>query len=213
MDMAASFAGYAADITRTVPVNGRFSPAQRELYTLVLDAHKAAERQVRAGGQARAMSDSSNHVLAQGLARLGLIESPDATYDCGTPERARQCPQLSLYYMHGLGHGIGLDVHDPDQYYVTGVIEVGSAFTIEPGVYVRSNLMDIIPDTPRNRAFKAKVAAAFATYAGMGVRIEDDYLVSGAGVERASSGVPREIGEIEREMARPRTPLPVPRTP
>jgi Xaa-Pro aminopeptidase len=213
MDMAASFAGYAADITRTVPVSGRFTPAQRELYTLVLDAHKAAERQVRAGGPSRAMTDSSNATLRQGLAKLGLIESPDATYDCGTPERARQCPQLGLYYMHGLGHGIGLDVHDPDQYYTTAVIDVGSAFTIEPGVYVRANLMEIIPDTPKNRAYKAKVAAAFARYAGMGVRIEDDYLVTAEGVQRVSAGVPREIDEIEREMAKPRTPLPVPRTP
>lgn len=213
MDMAASFQGYSSDITRTVPVNGRFTAAQRDLYTLVLDAHKAAERQVRAGGPARAMTDSSSHVLRQGLARLGLIESPDATYDCGTAERARQCSQLSLYYMHGLGHGIGLDVHDPDQYYTTGTIDTGSAFTIEPGVYVRANLMEILADTPRNRSFKAKVGAAFTKYAGLGVRIEDDYLVTPAGVERASKGVPREIDEIEREMAKPRTALPVPRTP
>jgi Xaa-Pro aminopeptidase len=160
------------------------------------------------------MTDSSNRVLREGLARLGLIESPDATYDCGTTQRARQCPQLSLYYMHGLGHGIGLDVHDPDQYYTTGRIDVGSAFTIEPGVYVRANLMEIIPDTPRNREFKARVATAFARYAGMGVRIEDDYLVTERGVERASSGVPREIDEVERELAKPRTTLlPVRRAP
>lgn len=206
MDMAAAFDGYSADITRTVPANGMFSPAQRDIYALVLDAQKAAERQVRVGGPARAMSDSATALLRAGLARLGLIESADARYDCGSVSQPRQCAQLSLYYMHGLGHGIGLEVHDPDQYYTTGRIDVGSAFTIEPGVYVRSNLLEIIPDTPRNRTLKTRIAAAFTKYAGIGVRIEDDYLVTANGVERPSAAVPREIDEIEREMARPRPP-------
>jgi len=206
MDMAAEFDGYSADITRTVPVSGRFSEAQRAIYSLVLDATLAAERQVRAGAPARAMTDSSNAVLRNGLARLGLTEGPDATYDCSTGARPRQCSQLSLYYMHGLGHGIGLDVHDPDQFYETGIIGVGSAFTIEPGVYVRAQLAEILPDTPRNRAFLARIRPALDRFGGIGVRIEDDYLVTARGVERVSSGVPREIAEIERVMAEPRTP-------
>ncbi|MHB1298590.1 MAG: aminopeptidase P family protein [Gemmatimonadaceae bacterium] len=214
MDMAASFDGYSADITRTVPVSGRFSPAQREIYQLVLDAQKAAERQVRVGGPSKAMTDSAGATLRAGLAKLGLIEAPDAMYDCGTAARARQCSQLSLYYMHGLGHGIGLDVHDPEQYYSTGVIDVGSAFTIEPGVYVRANLMDIIPDTPKNQAMKQRIAPAFAKYSGIGVRIEDDYLVTPTGVERPSAGVPREIADVERETSSARPPLsPVRRAP
>jgi Xaa-Pro aminopeptidase len=206
MDMASFFDGYAADITRTVPVNGRFTDAQRDIYTVVLAAQKAAERQVRAGGPARAMADSATAVLRAGLTRLGLIEGANAMYDCGGPARARECPQLSLYYMHGLGHGIGLDVHDPDQYAVTGSIGIGSAFTIEPGLYVRRNLLDIIPDTPRNRALKARIAPAVARYADIGVRIEDDFLVTAEGVIRASAGVPRELDEIEQVMALPRTP-------
>lgn len=145
MDMAAYFDSYAADITRTVPVSGRFSPEQRAIYQVVLDAHKAAERQIRVDGPARAMTDSADAVLAAGLAALGLIESPKATYDCGTADTPRSCPQLGLYYMHGLGHGIGLLVHDPDQYTSTGRFAVGSAFTIEPGIYVRGNLLEIIP--------------------------------------------------------------------
>lgn len=206
MDMAAEFDGYSADITRTVPVSGRFREAQRAIYSLVLDAQLAAERQVRAGAPARAMTDSSNAVLRNGLARLGLTEGPDATYDCTAGVRPRQCSQLSLYYMHGLGHGIGLDVHDPDQYYETGLIGVGSAFTLEPGVYVRAQLAEILPDTPRNRAFLARIRPALARYSGIGVRIEDDYLVTARGVERPSAGVPREIEAIERVMAEPRTP-------
>jgi Xaa-Pro aminopeptidase len=137
---------------------------------------------------------------------VGLIESPRATYDCGTGTRAQQCSQLSLYYMHGLGHGIGLEVHDPDQYYETGMIGVGSAFTIEPGIYVRADLASIIPDTPRNRALKERIAPALARFGGIGVRIEDDYLVTAKGVERPSALVPREIDALERLLAEPRTP-------
>jgi len=206
MDMATYFDGYAADITRTVPVSGKFSPEQRAIYTIVLNAQKAAERQIRVGGPSRAMNDSATAVLAAGLAQVGLIESPTATYDCGTVESPRSCPQLGLYYMHGLGHGIGLLVHDPDQYTRLGRFEVGSAFTIEPGIYVRENLLDIIPDTPRNRELKSRISAAVTKHANIGVRIEDDFLVTSSGVIRASAGVPREIDEVERELAKPRPP-------
>ena len=207
MDLATYFDGYAADVTRTVPVSGRFSPAQAEIYRIVLAAQKAAERQIRVGGAARAMTDSSTAVLAAGLAELGLIETPNATYDCGTVAVPRQCSQLSLYYMHGLGHGIGLNVHDPDQYSATGKIDVGSAFTIEPGIYVRANLLEIIPRTMRNGTVKARIGPAVTRYANIGVRIEDDFLVTADGVIRASAAVPREIDEIERELAKPRLPL------
>lgn len=207
MDMAAAFDGYSADITRTVPVSGRFSAPQREIYEVVLAAQKAAERQVRVGADARLMSDSAGAELARGLARLGLIEAADARYECGDGnQRRRPCSQLSLFYMHGLGHAIGLDVHDHDQYYDTGTIGLGSAFTIEPGIYVREGLAGIVPDTPRNREMLARIAPALARYEGIGVRIEDDYLVTARGLERVSSGVPREIEEIERLMAEPRTP-------
>jgi Xaa-Pro aminopeptidase len=206
MDMAAAFDLYSADITRTVPVSGRFSPAQRDIYEVVLAAVKAAERQVRAGAPARRMSDSSNAVLREGLTRLGLLDATDPNYDCGTGARPRRCSQLSLFYMHGLGHGIGLDVHDPDQYEQGGVIGVGSAFTIEPGIYVRAHLAEIIPQTPANREYLARIAEALARFGGIGVRIEDDFLVTAQGVLRASAGVPREIDEVERVMAEPRTP-------
>ena len=204
MDMASFFDGYAADVTRTVPVSGRFTPEQRAIYTVVLDAQKAAERQVRVDGPSRAMSDSASAVLSAGLASLGLTEGVGATYDCGSTATPRQCSQLSLYYMHGLGHGIGLNVHDPDQYTITGRIGVGSAFTIEPGIYVRANLLEIIPDSPRNRRVRERIGAAVARYANIGVRIEDDYLVTTDGVVRASAGVPRELDDVERELALPR---------
>jgi Xaa-Pro aminopeptidase len=205
MDMAASFDGYTADITRTIPVSGRFTDAQREIYAIVLDALKAAERQIAAGAPARMMTDSSNAVLSAGLVRLGLMDAIGGQYDCGNVERPRSCSQLGLFYMHGLGHGIGLDVHDPEQYYETGRIGVGSAFTLEPGIYVRPGTAQLLRDTPRNRALIEKLAPALARYEGIGIRIEDDYLVTANGVERPSSDVPRELNEVEAMLQMPRT--------
>jgi Xaa-Pro aminopeptidase len=101
--------------------------------------------------------------------------------------------------MHGVGHGIGLEVHDPDQFYFTGKIQPGSAFTIEPGIYVREHVLEEIPDTPRNREFAKKVRDAVSVYKNTGVRIEDDYVATTQGVEWLSQ-VPREINEIEALM-------------
>ena len=203
MDIGASARGYAADVTRTVPANGTFSPIQREVYTIVRDAQSAAERQARLGANAWRMSDSSTAVIAAGLAKLGLIESPTATYECEDDGAKKECPQYTLYYMHAIGHGIGLEVHDPASYYVApNLVAAGVAFTIEPGIYVRGNTIEIIPDTPRNRAFKAKIAPSVAKYANIGVRIEDDYVVTEKGVEWISRA-PREIDEIEAAMRAP----------
>lgn len=197
MDIGASYRGYAADVTRTVPANGTYSAEQRQVYQLVRDAQAAAERQAKPGARARLMEDSATAVLAAGLARLGLIESVTAMYDGASgPE-----PQYRLYYMHGVGHGIGLEVHDPDQFYFTGVLAEGSAFTIEPGVYVRGNLLEILRDTPGNRALIQRIRPAVEKYANVGVRIEDDYIVTEKGVEWISRA-PREIHEIEAVMKR-----------
>lgn len=213
MDIGASYRGYAADVTRTIPISGKFTPDQRAIYQIVRSAQASAERQAKVGALGRDMTDSANVTLSSGLARLGLIESPTATYDCDATA-SRQCSQLSLYYMHGLGHGIGLDVHDPgaapSRNATTRLVE-GSAFTIEPGIYVRENLIDIIPDTPRNRTVKDKLRAAVKRYANIGVRIEDDYIVTASGVDWISRA-PREISEVEAEMRKPYA-GPLPRNP
>ena len=198
MDIGASYQGYAADVTRTLPVNGTYSPAQRDIYQIVRDAQAAAEKEATLGAPASKMATAASAVLAAGLARVGLIESADATYDC--PEnRQQKCPQYRLYYMHGLGHGIGLEVHDPDQYYFTQTIAPGSAFTIEPGIYVRENLLDVVAKTPRNEQMVNAIRAAHAKYRNIGVRIEDDYVATDKGVEWISRA-PREMDEIEKVM-------------
>jgi Xaa-Pro aminopeptidase len=196
MDIGASYRGYAADVTRTVPSSGTFSPAQRDIYLAVRAAQKAGEDAAKVNGPAGALSAAANASLDSSLTRLGLIEGVGASYDCGD----RQCTQRSLYYMHGLGHGIGLDVHDPGA--ATGgnaPLVPGSAFTIEPGIYVRGNLLDIIPNTPKNQAMIAKIRPAVQKYANIGVRIEDDYIVTPTSVEWISRA-PRELNEVEALM-------------
>jgi Xaa-Pro aminopeptidase len=200
LDVGASYRGYAADVTRTMPVNGRFSPEQRAVYQIVLEAQKAAEQQVRIGGRWDALEGAANQVIARGLADLGLIDAPDATYVCEAPQTGNRCPQMRLFYMHGLGHGVGLDVHDPDISYFEA-FEPGSAFTIEPGVYVRSDVFDFLRDAPENRAMIERLRPTLERYRDIGVRIEDVYIVTEQGVERASEGAPREIDEIEALMA------------
>ncbi|HKP14634.1 MAG TPA: Xaa-Pro aminopeptidase [Gemmatimonadaceae bacterium] len=207
MDVGAAWQGYTADVTRTVPVSGRFTPAQRSVYQLVRDAQAAAERLARPGASMRELNDTARAVIARGLVKLGLIEAEDASFDppwvasCTLSPGA--CRQSALFYSHGLGHGIGLEVHDPA--HAPGpagpTLAVADAFTIEPGVYVSRLRLELLPDTPRNRAFVARVRDAVVRHHGIGVRIEDDYLVTRRGVERITT-TPRDVDEIELLMRR-----------
>jgi Xaa-Pro aminopeptidase len=201
MDVGAACDGYAADVTRTIPVSGRFTREQRAIYQLVRDAQAASERVAKPGASWQAWRDSARAVEARGLARLGLIESAEATFDPPWPERCQAdpvyCTQAFLYMAHGLGHGIGLEVHDPPHPWVgNGVFQPGDVFTIEPGVYISTRLLDMLPDTPRNQAMVAKVRPVVERYQNIGIRIEDDYLITPGGVEWLSRA-PREIAEIE----------------
>ncbi len=202
MDVGASCGGYAADVTRTIPVSGRFTREQRAVYQLVRDAQAASERVAGPGVSWQAWRDSARVVEAHGLARLGLIESADATFDPPWAERCKSdpvyCTQAFLYMAHGLGHGIGLEVHDPPHPWVgSGTFQVGDAFTIEPGLYISTTLLDMLSDTPKNRTMIAKVRKTVERYQNIGVRIEDDYVITRDGVEWLSKA-PREIAEIER---------------
>jgi Xaa-Pro aminopeptidase len=173
IDAATSFAHYSSDVTRTMPVNGKFSPAQREIYQIVRDAQEAFVRQIKPGVSFDFGRDSGKAVVAKGPA------------------------------LHGFGgHGIGLEVHDPAQYYqeIDDRWEVGDVFTVEPGLYVSPDLLGSLPDTPKNRAMLAKIRPAVQKYTGIGVRIEDDYALTDTGIEWLSAGVPREIAEIEALM-------------
>lgn len=205
MDVAAYYDGYSADITRTLPVDATYTPEARDIYQIVLEAQKASERQMRPGMPRNTPTDSAYVVLKAGLTTLKLIESPTASFDpppglCpGTwanPDGS--CPQWYLYVYHGFTHGIGLDVHDPSQFsnVTPNQFQNGDAFTIEPGIYVREGVFKDLPDTPRNRALISHARPAALKYRNVGVRIEDDYIISGGKLKRITTA-PREIDEIE----------------
>ncbi|MEO8451655.1 MAG: M24 family metallopeptidase, partial [Gemmatimonadota bacterium] len=143
---------------------------------------------------------------------LGLVESASATFDPPWPADCKQVPraclQASLFAIHGISHGLGLAVHDPLQAYSGDhTFKEGDAFTIEPGVYITHKLLDILPDTPKNRAFIAKARSAVERYKDTGVRIEDDYIIVDnklVWITRA----PREIDEIETLIKQRGSPVP-----
>ena len=212
MDVGAGYHDYVADFTRTIPVNGRFSADQRTFYQVVLDAQLKGEAAAKARGNWAAVNDSARKTLAAGLTRIGLIESPTATYD---PLPGENCPkgpdggclQYFLYYMHSVGHGVGLDVHDP----MLPTLEPGTVFMIEMGAYVRRNIDAIIAKTPRNATFLEKTAAARAKYGGWGARLEDEFFSTASGVELTTNW-PREPVEVEARAAKLRASAP-PRDP
>ena len=209
MDDAASYLGYAADITRTVPVSGKFTPEQLAIYRIVRASQDVAAAEARPGEPVAAGEAAIRKLQATELAKLGLIESPDATIDppwparCDTQPVPVSCKQAFLYMAHGPGHGIGLEVHDAGgySYSPTGKFQENEVFTIEPGIYISHSLLDMLPNTPRNREFIAKVRPVLVRYDNTGIRVEDDYLITATGVERITH-VAREPEEIEALMAK-----------
>ena len=185
VDAAANYQGLTGDITRTYPVNGKFTKAQREIYDLVLAAQDAGIAAVKRGGRAADITAATRVVFAKGLLELGLITEATAG--------PVQNQQVSLWYPHGPTHGIGLDVHDP-----LGTFEPGAAFTIEPGLYIRQDTLDNLPKTPENAAFIEKVRPAVEKYKNIGVRIEDSFLFTDSGLVMLSSKTPRKASDVEK---------------
>jgi len=170
---------YAADVTRTFPVNGRFSREQRALYDLVLQAQLAAIDQIKPGNHWNQPHDASVRVITRGLVELGLLKGRVASLIKREAYRA--------FYMHRVGHWLGLDVHDVGDYRLGEewrLLEAGMVMTVEPGLYIG----------PQN----SKVAKKWR---GIGIRIEDDVVVTDQGCEVISSGVPKTAEEIEALMA------------
>jgi Xaa-Pro aminopeptidase len=165
MDIGAEIQGYSADVTRTIPVNGKFSPAQREIYEIVLRAQQESVKDYKPGVLTRVASQTASHVIAEGLLKLGII---------------KDTLEFGRYYMHGLGHNIGLDVHDAGPFgspFVPGMV-----YTNEPGIYI-----------PEGSPCDKK-------YWNIGVRIEDDVMITPDGNRILSAGAPKTIDEIERLM-------------
>jgi Xaa-Pro aminopeptidase len=185
VDAAANYKGYTVDITRTYPINGRFTEPQKDLYRLVLAAQEAGMAAAKIGAKTADIEKAAAEVVKKGLLALGLIT--DAGGD-----------QYRTWYTHGICHWIGMDVHDVGDY--QRPLAAGMTFVVEPGIYVRPQALDNLPDTPENRKFKDAVAAAVEKYKWIGVRVEDSFLLTPAGLKSLSATTPRTIEEIERHM-------------
>lgn len=165
MDVGASYHGYTADVTRTIPARGKFSPEERTIYQLVYDAQEAAFKILKDGASFGEASKAAREVIADGLLKLGII---------------RDQSEVGKYYPHGLGHHIGLDVHDRSEY---GPLKKDMVITIEPGIYI----------PPASNCDKK--------WWGIAVRIEDDALITQNGYELLSAFSPRSVEDIEKMMA------------
>jgi len=190
VDAAANFQGLTVDITRTYPVNGRFTEAQKDIYRVVLAAQEAGMRAAKAGNKLADIQTAAADAAKAGLLKLGLIT--DASGE-----------QFRTWYTHSVIHWIGMDVHDVGDYGRT--LAPGMTFVIEPGLYIRQQALDILPDTPENRAFKTAVAPAVAKYKDIGVRVEDSFALTATGLKTLSAKVPKSIEDVERTLAQPGT--------
>ena len=192
VDAAASLDYLTGDVTRTYPVSGTFSLAQRDIYEIVLQAQMAGIQAAQPGASLLDVHRRTVDVIKAGLLKLGLIT--DTTGD-----------QYRIWYTHGTSHYIGVDVHDVgDGSYP---LEPGMAFTIEPGIYVRQIALDALQRTPENVAFIEKVLPAVHKYADVGVRIEDSFLIDESGLHNLSIALPKTVADIEAAMRRrPATP-------
>ncbi|MDN7140616.1 Xaa-Pro aminopeptidase [Pseudomonas sp. JQ170] len=174
---------YASDITRTFPVSGRFSPEQKAIYELVLKAQEAAFAVIAPGKHWNHAHEATVQVITEGLVELGLLK--------GKVEELIESEAYRAFYMHRAGHWLGMDVHDVGEYKVGGqwrVLESGMALTVEPGIYIGAD----------NQSVAKK-------WRGIGVRIEDDVVVTKQGCEILTSGVPKTVAEIEAVMAAARS--------
>jgi Xaa-Pro aminopeptidase len=178
-DAGAEYALYASDITRTWPVSGTFSAAQRALYELVLAAQAECIGNARVGVPYDSIHATAVEVLTDGLLSLGLLK--------GALKKNIASEAYKKFYMHKTGHWIGLDVHDVGEYKLGGasrLLEPGMVFTVEPGLY-------IAPGTP----------GVPAKYQGIGIRIEDDILMTKAGPDNLTAGVPKSVDALEKILA------------
>jgi Xaa-Pro aminopeptidase len=191
MDVGAEYEHYSADITRTFPVNGKFSPVQAAVYQIVYDAQEAVAKASKPGATLSDVSRAGTEVIKDGLLKLGLITD-------------RNSNQYRIWFMHGTSHWLGMNVHD-----VGGgaKIEPGVVFTNEPGIYVRLDALDYLPYGWKQEdwdKFKEKVRPAFEKYKGIGVRIEDDMLITAGGPKWLSEALPRKMSDIEEFIAKAR---------
>ncbi len=182
IDAGAEFGSYAADVTRTFPVDGTYRPAQKAVYELVLAAQLASIEKCRAGARFEEVHDATLDVLCQGLVDLGLYR--------GSAAECREKKDFRPWYMHNTSHWLGLDVHDAGRYRADGAsrpLQPGMVLTVEPGLY-----------------FQPDDATVPAEFRGLGVRIEDDVLITGGAPEILTLAAPKTVQDVENACAQER---------
>jgi len=185
VDAAGNYEGLTGDITRTYPVSGTFTPNQRRVYELVLRAQEAGIAAARPGVEVSAITRAVRATLGAGLLELGLVTDPGAA--------SGESAQIGLWFPHGPTHGIGMDVHEP-----LGALDPGSAFVIEPGLYIRQDTLDRLAADPAQADAARRMAPAVARFRNIGVRIEDSFLMTPTGPEMLSRKAPRSVRQLER---------------
>ena len=178
VDAGCEYKYYASDVTRTFPVNGKFSPEQREIYSIVLEAHKQSMEQAKPGNKWNLMHEKSVEVIVEGLLSIGLLQ--------GSRDEIIEKGEYSKFYMHRIGHWLGMDVHDVGSYKQDGdwrPLEEGMVMTVEPGIYILDSMEDVDDK-----------------WKGIGVRIEDDIAITDSGFEILTPDVPRTIEEVEQTV-------------
>jgi len=183
VDAGCEYQSYASDITRTFPVAGRFTPEQRAVYEVVLEANRAAIAKVRPGNHWNEPHEAAVRVITHGLVKLGLLK--------GRAAKLERDGAYRRFFMHRTGHWLGMDVHDVGDYMIGDewrVLEPGMALTIEPGIYIPAGARGV----PKR-------------FQRIGVRIEDDVVVTKTGVQVLTDGVPKDVEAIERLMSRAAT--------
>ncbi|MDB5985479.1 MAG: Xaa-Pro aminopeptidase [Nevskia sp.] len=178
IDAGGEYRGYTADITRTFPVSGKYSGAQKAVYEVVLAAQKAAIAELKPGVSSARPHEVATRTLTEGLVALGLLQ--------GDPTELIATDKQRQFYMHGTGHWLGLDVHDVGRYKLEGrprPFQAGMVMTVEPGLYIAPNTAGIDP-----------------RFLGIGIRIEDDVLIGAEGPEVLTGGVAKEVADVEAVM-------------
>ena len=209
MDVGAEYDHLTADVTRTFPVNGKFSKEQSAIYQIVYDAQEAAAKKIKPGAKYSEPATAAREVIEKGLAKLGLITAVGATIsgvfeeypdDKGGVKKV-PVPQYRLWYMHGWGHWLGMNVHDVGGDDET-ILQPGMITTNEPGIYIREDALNYLDTSnPETKAWLEKIRPAYEKYKNIGVRIEDDILVTPNGAEWLTKNLPRKISDIEEFMA------------